>query len=335
MASLAELLFGDNTSQAGLDMVTIMRNFKLYQFSKWSIALCCVGTILGALAFYYLTETYLGFWIEGGIAYGVAGILQMCGTPIRVQLSNGSSWRFTGCPYGAIMSFGCTGFEMVAVCVAFILFHPHPQNAVERKGIWVRKAKAILISSGIMQGVNFFRLIIEMSQVYYWGTYHMYVMIAEALITIPAILFVHRWMPELVVPHIFGQNLTELEVFQNLGINSIEQFAREDPIELANILGISPEKVSKWILAAKRSLESPYNPETSIDLIDISLWYSRVKLRSANYLKFIHMRDINHFFEVEQVTLTEISKKTSNREDGIPVPAGEVLDAMQESPTFL
>ncbi len=313
-----------------MDMITITRNFKSFQFSTWSIVLWVCGTVAGAMVFYFLTEKYLGFWIQGGITYAVVGILQMMGVSIGVELCQGSVWRFTGCRYAATMAYGCTGFEIVAVCIALLLFHPHPQNAADRQGIWLRKIKAVLASVGIMQGVNTLRLLIEMSQLYNWAHFHTFVAIAEAFITLPVLMRTRRWLPELVLPTIIDHKLDDLEVFQNLGIRSIEQFVREDPSELAVLLGISAGIVNKWMLRVKCAIESPEISDNYIDLYDICLWYSRAKTRNTQYLIFSGDRDSDRLFEIKQGALTEISAHTPIWENGLPVPEVKDLDAMQD-----
>jgi exosortase/archaeosortase family protein len=96
----------------------------------------------------------------------------------------------------------CTGIHAIAMFFAIILATPHSLDKTANKGIWGRKAIAILITTSLFYIVNIMRMWLQLylySIGYEWEKIHYSISAASSFIAIAAILVMHKFLPEFIM----------------------------------------------------------------------------------------------------------------------------------------
>jgi exosortase/archaeosortase family protein len=213
---------------------------KVYEFSWSGILLFAILAPLISLGIYYSND-YV--WL-----HGITSRLTVWSLNLITGLNNytvydpnhywGAAWYIyientarTGYLPAIQFTTFCTGIQAVAIFVGVILPVPHSKDAATSKDIWPRKIVASVLCSLLFYFVNIVRMWLQLYLYhvgYQWDDIHYSISAASSFIAIPAVLVLHKYVPEFIMSIIWAMDQVREKIKQARGIPTQKTVDNED-----------------------------------------------------------------------------------------------------------
>lgn len=180
-----------------------------YDFDWLSVLLLFVGAPIIALTVWFSHDW---IWLHGITAKITAWLLNLLTNTQSVVMYDP---RYFPTPYYFIVddvhNYGlgwiffeslCTGVHAIAIFSAVILLIPASSDPALRKTIWIRKFKAILVTTIIFYFVNILRMILQLylyQEGAAWEDVHYPISSASSFIAVACVLVMHKFVPEFIM----------------------------------------------------------------------------------------------------------------------------------------
>ncbi|MCF2140847.1 MAG: hypothetical protein K9W44_12395 [Candidatus Lokiarchaeota archaeon] len=226
-----------------------------YDFDWLSVMILFIGAPIIALAIWFSHDWV---WLHGITAKITAWLLNIVTNTHSVVMYDP---KYFPTPYYFIvddvnnLGLGwiffeslCTGIHAIAIFSAVILCIPASSDPELKKTVWLRKFKAIVVTTIIFYIVNILRMILQLYlyQIgYKWEDVHYPISSASSFIAVACVLVMHKYVPEFIMMLIWIGD--ELKSYRRKGDIKENIDSNKDNDEKSNENEIEKKKDEKSI----------------------------------------------------------------------------------------